>query len=125
MLGLELIKEYNKKNILIRAKSEIKNKIKLIHNPFNIKPNSLYKDSITNKGFLVPEYKSIRSSTNRIVNKMIPKDINDFNDNPYEHEYYNTLNREKFLLEKSETYVIFQSPFQANLHIKYPEKVFL
>jgi hypothetical protein len=39
-----------------RAKSEIKNKINLIHNPFNITPYSLYKDSIKDKGFLQPEY---------------------------------------------------------------------
>ena len=37
-----------------RVKSEIKNKIELIHNPFNIKPNLLYKETLKDKGFLVP-----------------------------------------------------------------------
>ena len=84
-----------------------KNKIELIYNPFNIKPKLLYKDTLKDKGFLVPEYKSIRSSVNRIINKIIPRDNNNFKDIPDEHEYYTTINGENFLLEKLNTSVIF------------------
>ena len=38
-----------------------------------------------------------------MINNIIPKDINDFKDIPDEHEYYNTIREEKFLLEKSKT----------------------
>ena len=102
-----------------RAKSEIKEKIDKIGNPFNIKANLLYKESIMDKGFQLPEYKSIRSWINRIINKIIPIKINDIMDINDQHDYYKTFSGEKFLLEKSSTFIIFQSEYQVSLHLKY------
>ena len=99
-----------------RAKSEIKDKIANLKNPFNIKTNNLYKESIKDKGFLVPDYNSIRSSVNRIINKIIPNEIINFDEIPDEHDYFKTLTGDKFLLGKGSTYVIFQSEYQDSLH---------
>ena len=99
-----------------RAKSEIKDKIANLKNPFNIKINNLYKESIKDKGFLVPDYNSIRSSVNRIINKIIPNEITNFDEIPDEHDYFKTLTGDKFLLGKGSTYVIFQSEYQDSLH---------
>ena len=99
-----------------RAKSEIKDKIANLKNPFNIKTNNLYKESIKDKGFLVPDYNSIRSSVNRIINKIIPNEITNFDEIPDEHDYFKTLTGDKFLLGKGSTYVIFQSEYQDSLH---------
>lgn len=99
-----------------RAKSEIKDKIANLKNPFNIKTNNLYKESIKDKGFLVPDYNSISSSVNRIINKIIPNEITNFDEIPDEHDYFKTLTGDKFLLGKGSTYVIFQSEYQDSLH---------
>ena len=107
-----------------RAKSEIKDKIANLKNPFNIKTNNLYKESIKDKGFLVPDYNSIRSSVNRIINKIIPNEITNFDEIPDEHDYFKTLTGDKFLLGKGSTYVIFQSEYQDSLHQNIPKNYF-
>ena len=74
------------------------------------------KESIKDKGFWIPEYNSIRSSINRLINKIIPKEITNFDEIPDEHDYFKTLTGDKFLLGKGSTYVIFQSEYQDSLH---------
>jgi len=53
---------------------------------------------------------------NRIINKIIPNEITNFDEIPDEHDYFKTLTGDKFLLGKGSIYVIFQSEYQDSLH---------
>ena len=59
----------------MKASSEIKKSINKNNNRFDIKPKNLYKDATKDLGIIIPEYKFVRSVTNRTINKNFPKDI--------------------------------------------------
>ena len=71
-----------------------------------------------------PQYKLISSSINREVNKNMPLEIKNVEDKPNEHEYYKTLDNKSFFLYRDENIIIFQSKFQALLHLKYKDIIF-
>ena len=66
-----------------------------------------------------PYFGNIRSSLYRLINKNIPKDIENLNELPDDSEYYKTLTGEQFLFYKTDHLLIFMSPNQANLLYRY------
>ena len=62
-----------------------------------------------------PYFGNIRSSMYRLINKNIPKDIENLNELPDDSEYYKTLTGEEFLFYKTDHLLIFMSLNQANL----------
>ena len=61
----------------------------------------------------------------RLINKNIPKDIENLNELPADSEYYKTLKGEIFLFYKTDHLLIFMSPNQANLLYEYNQHVFI
>ena len=72
-----------------------------------------------------PYFGNIRSSMYRLINKNIPKDIENLNELPDDSEYYKTLSGEQFLFYKTDHLLIFMSPNQANLLYEYNQHVFI
>ena len=72
-----------------------------------------------------PYFENIRSSMYRLINKNIPKDIENLNELPDDSEYYKTLSGEQFLFYKTDHLLIFMSPNQANLLYEYNQHVFM
>ena len=107
-----------------KVKSEIKDKIAHIDNPFNIKGIDIYKEVTKNADVIIPEYKTVRSIINREINKTLPKEINSWDDIPEDHEFYKTISYEDFLVKKSEEFILFQWPYLAKLHLAYKENIF-
>ncbi|ORX63361.1 hypothetical protein BCR32DRAFT_251619 [Anaeromyces robustus] len=58
-------------------------------------------------------------------NKQLPPDISTFNEIPDESEYYINERNENFMIFKNSNIIIFQSPFQTELFIKYNENMFV
>ena len=61
----------------------------------------------------------------RLINKNIPKDIENLNELPDDSEYYKTLTGEQFLFYKTDHLLIFMSPIQANLLYECNQHVFI
>lgn len=83
------------------AKYKIKSEIDITSNIFNVKPKKIFDKISSKSGLLFPEYKSLKSSTNRYLNKSFPKDIDSFEDIPENHKYYETLDKHEFKLFKN------------------------
>ena len=60
----------------------------------------------------------------RKITKILHEDIETFEDIPDESEYYKTEKNEDFMIYKDYDIIIFQSPFQASIFIKFHEDVF-
>ena len=106
-------------------KNKIKSQIDNTSNIFNVKPKKIF-DKISSKSTLLfSEYKSIRSSTKRYVNKSFPKDIDSLEDIPEKNEYYETIDKQEFKIFKNSKLLILQSPFQAKAHLKYKDNIYV
>ena len=57
------------------------------------------------------------------INKIIPLDINGFDEMPETSIYYKTLQKKEFLIVKNNRVIILQSPDIAKIQIKYSIKV--
>lgn len=126
---IELKGEHNHNEMLKEVSmSLIKNKIEkeIINssNPFEIKPKNIFNEKAKEVGFICPEYNSIQSQITRKINKILPKDIETFEDIPDESEYYKTEKNEIFMIYKDSDIIIFQSPFQAAIFKNYNDDVF-
>ena len=75
-------------------------------------------------GFICPEYNTIKSQISRYIKKQLPPDIVTFDEIPDESEYYINERNENFMIFKNSNIIIFQSPFQTELFIKYNENIF-
>ena len=69
-------------------------------------------------------YNSIKSQISWYIKKQLPPDISKFNEIPDESEYYINERDENFMIFKNSNIIIFQSPFQTELFIKYNENMF-
>ena len=105
-------------------KYKIGNEIKNSSNPFEIKSKAIFNEKAKEIGFICPEYKSIQSQITRKINKTLPEDIEKFEDIPEVSEYYKTEKNEEFMIFKDTDIIIFQSPFQASIFIKFHDDVF-
>ena len=61
----------------------------------------------------------------RYINKKIPKDIESFEELPNESEFYQTIKRDKFLIYKTVSILIFMNIIQAQFLYKYNEHIFI
>ena len=68
---------------------------------------------------------NIKSSMYRLINKNIPKDIENLNELQGDSEYYKTLTGEQFLFYKTDYLLVFMSTNQANLLYEYNQHVFI
>ena len=67
-------------------KYKITKEIKNSSNPFEIKTKNIFNEKANEIGFICPEYKSIQSQISRKINKILPQDIETFEDIPEESE---------------------------------------
>ena len=88
-----------------------------------IKSKAIFNEKAKEIGFICPEYKSIQSQITRKINKTLPEDIEKFEDIPEVSEYYKTEKNEEFMIFKDTDIIIFQSPFQASIFIKFHDDV--
>jgi len=61
----------------------------------------------------------IKSQISRYIKKQLPPDIVTFDEIPDESQYYIIEINENFMIFKNSNIIIFQSPFQTELFIKY------
>jgi len=92
--------------------------------PFDIKLKHLYNEISQEMGFICPEYITIKSQISRYIKKQLPPDIVTFNEIPDESEYYINKRNENFMIFKNSNIIIFQSPFQTELFIKFNKNIF-
>ena len=133
----------------IKIMNEIKDNISKNEIIYNVKPRELFelsirkaikrkKDNDPNESENKEEDNHISIKTNqqpilgniksfmyRLINKNIPKDIENLNELPDDSEYYKTLSGEQFLFYKTDHLLIFMSPNQANLLYEYNQHVFM
>ena len=133
----------------IKIMNEIKDNISKDEIIYNVKPRELFESSIRKaikrkndedpdeneikeeenhisiKNSPQPYFGNIKSSLYRLINKNIPKDIENLNELPADSEYYKTLKGEIFLFYKTDHLLIFMSPNQANLLYEYNQHVFI
>lgn len=105
-------------------KYKMAKEIKNSPNLFEIKTKAIFNEKIKDIGFICPEYKSIQSQISPKINKILPEDIKVFEDITEDSEYYKTEKNEEFMIYKDNEIIIFQSPFQASIFIKYHGDVF-
>ncbi|KAG4103298.1 hypothetical protein H8356DRAFT_1644212 [Neocallimastix lanati (nom. inval.)] len=115
-------KEYDASVSIVKHK--MKNEIRKTSIPFDINPKHIYNEISEEIGLICPEYNSIKSQISRYIKKQLPPDISKFNEIPDESEYYINERDEKFMIFKNSNIIIFQSPFQTELFIKYNENMF-
>ena len=77
-----------------------------------------------NSGIIIPEYITVGSIINREINKNFPKEIKAWEIIPDDHEFYKSLSDEKFLVKKTDEFMLYQSPYLAKLHLAYKEAIF-
>ncbi|KAG4083385.1 hypothetical protein H8356DRAFT_1326411 [Neocallimastix lanati (nom. inval.)] len=106
------------------AKHKIKEEIKKISIPMDIKPKHIFNAVSQEMRLICPEYSTIRSQIIRNINKQFPPNIKSFDDIPIESEYYKTKRNENFMIFKNTDLIIFQSPFQAYLFSNYQKNIF-
>ena len=133
----------------IKIMNEIKDNISKNEIIYNVKPRELFESSIRKaikrkkdndpdeseikeednhisiKTNQQPIFGNIKSSMYRLINKNIPKDIENLNELPDDSEYYKTLTGEQFLFYKTNHLLIFISPNQANSLYEYNQHVFI
>ncbi|ORY55231.1 hypothetical protein LY90DRAFT_507243 [Neocallimastix californiae] len=102
----------------------MKNEIRKTSIPFDINPKHIYNEISEEIGLICPGYSSIKSQISRYIKKQLPPDISKFNEIPDESEYYINERDENFMIFKNSNIIIFQSPFQTELFIKYNENMF-
>jgi len=90
----------------------MKNEIRKRSIPFDIKPKRLYNEISQEMGFICPEYNTIKSQISRYIKKTTTS------------WYSNFWRNENFMIFKNYNIIIFQSPFQTELFIKYNENIF-
>ncbi|KAG4102361.1 hypothetical protein H8356DRAFT_1421132 [Neocallimastix lanati (nom. inval.)] len=115
-------KEYDASVSIVKHK--MKNEIRKTSIPFDINPKHIYNEISEEIGLICPEYSSIKSQISRYIKKQLPPDISKFNEIPDESEYYINERDENFMIFKNSNIIIFQSPFQTELFIKYNENMF-
>ncbi|ORY29578.1 hypothetical protein LY90DRAFT_512823 [Neocallimastix californiae] len=106
------------------VKHKMKNEIRKTSILFDINPKNIYNEISEEIGLIFPEYNSIKSQISRYIKKQLPPDISKFNEIPDESEYYINERDENFMIFKNSNIIIFQSPFQTELFIKYNENMF-
>ncbi|KAG4088252.1 hypothetical protein H8356DRAFT_1432913 [Neocallimastix lanati (nom. inval.)] len=115
-------KEYDASVSIVKHK--MKNEIRKTSIPFDINPKHIYNEISEEIGLICPEYNSIKSQISRYIKKQLPPDISKFNEIPDESEYYINERDKNFMIFKNSNIIIFQSPFQTELFIKYNENMF-
>ncbi|KAL6621536.1 hypothetical protein U3516DRAFT_504919, partial [Neocallimastix sp. 'constans'] len=115
-------KEYDASVSIVKHK--MKNEIRKTSIPFDINPKHIYNEISEEIGLICPDYSSIKSQISRYIKKQLPPDISKFNEIPDESEYYINERDENFMIFKNSNIIIFQSPFQTELFIKYNENIF-
>ncbi|KAG4083842.1 hypothetical protein H8356DRAFT_1436646 [Neocallimastix lanati (nom. inval.)] len=115
-------KEYDASVSIVKHK--MKNEIRKTLIPFDINPKHIYNEISEEIGLICSEYNSIKSQISRYIKKQLPPDISKFNEIPDESEYYINERDENFMIFKNPNIIIFQSPFQTELFIKYNENMF-
>ena len=110
---LDVIKEEFKK--------DLKNEILKAKDPFSINIPNLYRSYSAGKGIKCPNFTSIRKTLYATANKVLPKEINSFEEIPHESEYFYTKDDKEFMIFKNNKIIIFQSPNQAKIQIRHGE----
>ena len=80
------------------TKNELKLKIQSINDPFSIKLPKLYKSYSADKGIKIPAFNSIKSTLYKEINKNLPNDIKNLEDDPRNSIYYSTCDDKEFLI---------------------------
>lgn len=75
------------------------------------------------KGIHGPSYESIKSGLYKNMSKILPKDVDSFDNSPDDSIYYKAIDIQNFMHFKNNKILIFQSPYLAKIHIKYGTKV--
>jgi len=101
--------------------SFVKHKIRKISIPFDLKPKRIFDEISQDMGCHCCEYKTVKYSVIRDLNKHLPPDIKSFDEITDVSEYYKTKGDKEFKIFKNDNLIIFQSPFQAELFSKYEE----
>jgi len=114
-----LEKKFNATTSLVKHK--IKNEIRKSSIPFDLKPKRIFDEISQDMGCHCCEYKTVKSSVIRDLNKHLPPDIKSFDEIPDVSEYYKTKGDKEFKIFKNDNLIIFQSPFQAELFSKYED----
>ncbi|OUM60499.1 hypothetical protein PIROE2DRAFT_13738 [Piromyces sp. E2] len=73
----------------------------------------------------IPYFWYITNGNIEITKNNLSPNISTFNEIPDESEYYINDRNENFMIFKNYNIIIFQSPFQAELFIKYNENMFV
>ena len=105
-------------------RKDIKKEISHSKDPFSIKLPKLYKSMSADKGIRAPSYDDIKSGLYKNMSKILPEEVNSFDDIPDDSIYYKTIDEENFMFFKNDKIIIFQSPNLAKIHIKYGSTVF-
>ena len=134
---------YNEKAVkTLEIKNEVKNKMNIIGNIFNVKAKTIYEQSIKkitkrksdnlpeedNNALpknIVPSYNSIKPSIYRLINKNIPHDVENLSELPNDSPYYFTERGDKFMAYKTEKIVLLISKFQAQLIYSNNDHMFI
>ena len=132
MKGDEVLEINNKHNhapnedkvIKDEMRKDIKKEITHSKDPFSIKLPKLYKSMSADKGIRAPSYDDIKSGLYKNMSKILPEEVNSFDDIPDDSIYYKTIDEENFMFFKNDKIIIFQSPNLAKIHIKYGSTVF-
>ena len=136
---------YDEKAIkTLEIKNEVKNKMNIIGNIFNVKAKTIYDQSIKKitkrksdnlpeeeednnavQKNIVPSYNSIKPSIYRLINKNIPHDVENLSELPNDSPYYFTERGDKFMAYKTEKIVLLISKFQAQLIYSNNDHMFI
>lgn len=74
---------------------------------------------------IIPSFNTIKPSICRLINKNMPKDIEEISELPDDSPYYYTERGDKFMAYKSEKIVLLISKFQAQLIYSNQDHMFL
>ena len=106
--GDEVLEINNKHNHAPKEDKVIKDEMRkdikkeIIHSkdPFSIKLPKLYKSMSADKGIRAPSYDDIKSGLYKNMSKILPEEVNSFNDIPDDSIYYKTIDEENFMFFK-------------------------
>ena len=114
----------NTKKVKINlTKNNIKENIN-INDPFSNKPKKLYNNFISKPENEFAPFKSVQTAIYDKINKIIPKEVESFMDIPEDHSYFNTLDKQSFLIKRTPEMLILMSKKQANILLENSENVF-
>ena len=127
MKGEEVIEISNEHNHIPKEdkvrkdeiRKEIKKEVIQSKDPFSIKLPKLYKSMSADKGIRGPSYESIKSGLYKNMSKILPKEIDSFENIPDDSNFYKTIDMQNFMYFKNNKIIIFQSPNLAKIHIKF------